>query len=263
MIENKLRRVLSEGRIAIGSIVQDVTSPAFPLICSSYGLDFLFIDMEHTTYGMETIANIIMVTRLSGLTPIVRIPDLQYHFVSRCLDAGAQGIILPRVETREQVERLVEYSKFPPLGSRGCSITRGHNNFQPADVLTFVSQANKENMVIIQLESRKAIENIDSILSAEGIDCAFLGARDLGVSCGIAGNPDDELIGQALQALIDAGKKYDVHIGLFGREIPHIKKWVGKGVDWLIYNTDLGLIRDSLSRGIKELRAALPEAGAK
>jgi 2-keto-3-deoxy-L-rhamnonate aldolase RhmA len=142
MVNNSLMAKLKRGEPVLGTMMQELRSPAVPMIFANAGFDFIFIDMEHGAHTMETVADLIKVTRLAGITPLVRIPDLQYHFIARCLDAGAQGFMVPRIETREQAEKAVAFSKYPPLGERGCSINKGHNDYKGDDLLIFVKSAN-------------------------------------------------------------------------------------------------------------------------
>ena len=159
MKDNVLKRSLDDGKVVIGTMLQELRTPAIPLLLADVGFDFLFIDMEHGAHNMETVADLLKIIRLTGMTPLVRVPDLQYHLIARCLDAGAQGIMVPRIETREQVEEIVKYVKYPPLGVRGCSINKGHNDYKAEALIPFVQKANKENFVIVQIERKKAIDN--------------------------------------------------------------------------------------------------------
>jgi len=254
MKDNLLRKALNEGRVVIGTMLQELRTPAIPLLLADVGYDFIFIDMEHGAHNMETVADLIKVTRLTGMTPLVRVPDLQYHFIARCLDAGAQGIMVPRVETREQVEAIVSFSKYPPSGERGCSINKGHNDYQAEALIPFVGKANKENFVILQIERKKAIEDLDELLSVPGVDAAVLGPNDLAVSYGVPNDLDSPLMTEAFQKVVDTGKKYGVHTGMHIGNLVKLKEWMGKGMHIITYNTDLGFLKSSASAGLSELR---------
>ncbi len=254
MKDNLLRKALNGGRVVIGTMLQELRTPAIPMLLADVGYDFIFIDMEHGAHNMETVADLIKVTRLTGMTALVRVPDLQYHLIARCLDAGAQGIMVPRVETREQVENIVSFSKYPPLGERGCSINKGHNDYQAEALIPFVEKANKENVVILQIERKKAIEHLDELLSVPGVDAAVLGPNDLAVSYGVANDLNSPLMTEAFQKVVDTGKKYGVHTGMHIGNLAKLKEWMGKGMDIITYNTDLGFLKSSASAGLLELR---------
>ena len=245
---------MENGRVAIGTMLQESRSPAFPLLLADVGFDFLFIDMEHGAHNMETAADLLKITRLTGMTALVRVPDLQYHLIARCLDAGAQGFMAPRIESKQQAEKAVRYSKYPPSGVRGCSVNKGHNDYRTEALIPFIQKANSENLVILQIERKKAIENIDSILSVEGVDGAVLGPNDLAASYGIANDMDNPFIAEAIQRVVDSGKKYGVHTGMHIGNLDKLKSWMKKGMSIIIYQTDLGFIKEASSRGLKELR---------
>lgn len=254
MKDNLLRKALNEGRVVIGTMLQELRTPAIPMLLADVGYDFIFIDMEHGAHNMETVADLIKVTRLTGMTPLVRVPDLQYHFIARCLDAGAQGIMVPRVETRKQVEEIVSFSKYPPSGERGCSINKGHNDYQSEALIPFVEKANKENVVILQIERKKAIEDLDDLLSVPGVDAAVLGPNDLAVSYGVPNDLDSPLMTEAFQKVVDTGKKYAVHTGMHIGNLAKLEEWMEKGMHIITYNTDLGFLKSSASAGLSELR---------
>ncbi len=254
MQKNKVREKLNNGETVFGTMIQELRSPAVPLIFANAGFDFVFIDMEHGAHNMETVADMIKVARLAGITPFVRVPDLQYHLISRCLDAGAQGFMVPRIETREQAEKAVSYSKYPPLGDRGCSINKGHNNYKGDDLISFVKNANEENFVILQIERKAAIDDLENILSVEGVDGAILGPNDMAVSYGVPNDLDSRLMEEIFMKVIDAGKKFGVYTGMHIGNLQKLVEWKNKGMRIITYNTDIGFLNSGAALGIKELK---------
>ncbi len=254
MIKNSLREKLKGGEPVFGTMMQELRSPAVPMIFANAGFDFVFIDMEHGAHTMETVADIIKVARLAGITPLVRVPDLQYHFIARCLDAGAQGFMVPRIETREQAEKAVAFSKYPPMGERGCSINKGHNNYKGDNLLDFIKNANEENFVILQIERKAAMENLDSILSVEGVDGAILGPNDMAVSYGVPNDLDGPLMTDIFMKVLEAGKKHDVYTGMHIANLKKLVEWKNKGMQLIAYNTDIGFLNAGAAQGLKELR---------
>jgi len=254
MIKNILKAKLKKGEPVFGTMMQELRSPAVPMILANAGFDFIFIDMEHGAHTMETVADLIKVTRLAGMTPLVRVPDLQYHFIARCLDAGAQGFMVPRIETREQAEKAVAYSKYPPMGERGCSINKGHNNYKGDDLLKFVSNANEENLVILQIERKAAMDDLDNILSVEGVDGAVLGPNDMAVSYGVPNDLNGSLMNDIFTKVVETGKKYGVYTGMHIANLQKLVEWKNKGMQLITYNTDIGFLNAGAAQGLKELR---------
>jgi 2-keto-3-deoxy-L-rhamnonate aldolase RhmA len=253
-LENILRKKLKKDNFVIGTMMQELRSPAVPILLANAGYDFIFIDMEHGAHNMETVADLIKVSRGIGLCPLVRVPDLQYHLISRCLDAGAQGFMVPRIETREQAQKAVSYSKYPPLGERGCSINKGHNDYRGGDLLEFISSANKENFVILQIERRAAIEDLDNILSVEGVDGAVLGPNDLAASYGVKNDLNSQFMNDIFQKVMETGKKYGVYTGMHIGNLEKLIEWKNKGMQLITYNTYLGFLGAGAAAGIKELK---------
>lgn len=254
MKDNQLRKILAQNKPVYGTMLQELRDPAVPILLSDLGFDFIFIDMEHGAFSMETVADLIKIIRLSGMVPLVRVPDLAYHFIARCLDAGAQGIMVPRIETRDQVEAFVSYVKYPPLGVRGCSINKGHNDYKSEPLLPFVEKANRENLVILQIEREKAIEDLEDIFSVPGVDMGILGPNDLAVSYGIPEDLNHPRMVEAFQKVVDVGRKCQVHTGMHIANLDKLIEWREKGMTVITYNTDLGFIRSSAASGITKLK---------
>lgn len=254
MKDNQLRKKLKSGEMVYGVMLQELRSPAVPMLFADAGYDFLFIDMEHGAFSMETVADLVKIIRLTGMTPLVRVPDLQYHLIARCLDAGAQGIMVPRIETRDQVESFVSYAKYPPAGVRGCSVNKGHNDYRTEPMLSFIEKSNRENLIILQIERSKAMDNLDSLFSVPGVDAAILGPNDLAASLGIEEDLNGAELNEAFGKVLEAGKKYGVHTGMHIGNADKLKEWGKKGMKFLTYNTDLGMIKTAAVSGLKSLK---------
>lgn len=253
MRTNEVKRKLAAGEAVFGTMISDLRSPTVIQMLAYAGYDFVFIDMEHGPYNMETAADLIRVARLSGIAPFVRVPDLAYPFLARALDAGAQGLMIPRVETREQVEHIVDCMRYPPVGSRGCSVNKGHNDFLSEPANTFCAQANKEVMVIVQIERAAAINDIEGLLSVPGVDAAVIGPNDLSLSLGADSDPMTPAVVDAIGKVVAAGKKYGVHTGIHVGNLDVIKYWAERGMRVLAHSSGLGF----LSAGAKNSVASL------
>src|SRR5437868_8522071 len=123
MRENTVKQALVEGKLQLGTGFGQLRSPEVARILAAAGFTWAFIDTEHGGFDLETVQDICRTSVMVGLSPIVRVSDLQYSLVARSLDCGAQGIIFPRVESPELLERAVSWTKFPPVGVRGYGLT--------------------------------------------------------------------------------------------------------------------------------------------
>jgi 2-keto-3-deoxy-L-rhamnonate aldolase RhmA len=261
MKANALRERLRQGKAAYGTMVQDVRSPSVAQIMAQAGCDFLFIDMEHGPFSLETVADLVRVARLVGVTPLVRVPDARYHLMSRPLDLGAQGIMIPRVESRAQVEYIVECALYPPLGQRGCSVDKGHNDFTSQNTWTFSEQANEENLIILQIERRQAVEEIEDLLSVPGVGAALIGPNDLSLSLG---RRAENMLGdleEPIQHVLDACLARGIPCGIHIANLEWLAEWQRRGMQLICYSTDIKFLRDGAATGIGWLRERAESGG--
>lgn len=252
---NTLKQALKAGKPVIGTMLSEVSAPGFIWMLANAGYDFVFIDMEHGTFDLPMVADAIKVARLAGITPLVRVPDLAYSHVATVMDAGAMGVMLPRVETREQVERFVSYMKYPPVGVRGASATRAHTDYAGASPQELVKHMNEHTMVILQIERKRAIEKIDDLLSVPGVDAAVIGPFDLTISleANSTGAPEVE---EAIQKVVDSAKRNGVASGIHIAEAEVVANWHRRGMTMLACNTDLGFFSAGAKQTLKILREA-------
>jgi 2-keto-3-deoxy-L-rhamnonate aldolase RhmA len=254
MKPNALRQSLSQGHTVYGTMIGDLRTPIVGQIMAQAGCDFLFFDMEHGPYNMETIADLVRVTRLSGVTPLVRVPDAGYHLMCRPLDLGAQGIMIPRVETRGQVEFIVESTMYPPHGNRGCSVAKGHNDFLSENLFAFTEQANRENLIILQIERRRAVESIEDLLGVSGVGAVVIGPNDLALSLGMR---DADMLGgleEPIQHVLDACLSLGIPCGIHIANLEWLSEWRRRGMQLLCYSSDVSFLRSGAAKGISWLR---------
>jgi 2-keto-3-deoxy-L-rhamnonate aldolase RhmA len=249
-----LRRLLSEGKPAYGTMIQDLRTPSIGQIMALAGCDFLFFDMEHGPFSLETVADMVRVTRLSGVTPLVRVPDAEYHLMCRPLDFGAQGIMIPRIETKAQVEYIIESTMFPPQGKRGCSVNKGQNDFMSQDPFGFTEQANRDNLIILQIELQQAVEDIEELLSVPGVGATIIGPNDLALSMGIR---NDDMLGaleELIQHVLEASMARRIPCGIHIANLEWLAEWQRRGMQLLCYSTDINFLRTGAANGIRWLK---------
>jgi len=256
MDPNPLRLKLEKGETIYGTMAQDSRSPSISLIMEQAGCDFLFFDMEHGPNDLGTVTDMVKVARLTRVVPLVRVPNDEYHLMARVLDAGAMGIMVPRIENRTQVERIIENTHYPPIGVRGCSVPKGHNNFLPQDLWEFTEQSNRETMIILQIEREKAIENIDDLISVEGVDAVVLGPNDLCLSMGKHEKDHLSALESEIQTVLDAAKKHNVPCGIHIGNLDWLIEWQKRGMQIVAYSNDIVFLRNGAKSGISKLREA-------
>jgi 2-keto-3-deoxy-L-rhamnonate aldolase RhmA len=235
-------------------MIQDARTASVVQIFAHAGCDFVFIDMEHGPFSLETVADLVRVARLSAVVPLVRVPDAEYHLISRPLDLGAQGIMVPRVETRAQVERIVESALFPPRGKRGCSVSQGQNDFMAQDPWSFTEEANRENLLILQIERQRAVDQIEDLLDVPGVGAALIGPNDLSLSMGQRSDDMLAALEEPIQHVLDACLVRGIPCGIHIADLEWLAEWQRRGMQLLCYATDVYFLRQGASSGIGWLR---------
>jgi len=254
MRDNKVRAALKRGEPVIGTMVAEMRSPAIALLFANARFDFMFIDMEHGAYDLETVADMIKVARLADIVPLVRVPDGLYHLIARVLDAGAMGVMVPRVEMRETVERAVAALRYPPVGVRGCSSGRGNSDYRGGPLWEFTRHANDNILAVMQIERAAAIDQIDDLLSVPGVDVALIGPADLTISLG-APSPQEPIVQEAIQKVVDAGRRHGVATGIHLRDVEQLRGWRDRGMTMLTYSTEVDFILSGARAGVSALRS--------
>jgi 2-keto-3-deoxy-L-rhamnonate aldolase RhmA len=249
-----LRKRILAGECVYGTMIRQARDPGAPSIYAAAGYDFVFIDMEHGNYSMETVADLIRGAKSAGIAPMIRVPHLETHFISRVLDAGAEGIMVPMTSTREQAEAIVRYSKYTPIGQRGFGAQTGQTDYKPLKALEFMKDANEHTVAIAQIETREAIENIDAILSVEGIDVGLIGPNDLSISLGVPDQMGSEVLKKAIDRVVETAKKRKKATGIHIGNIEAIKTWRVKGMTVLAYSTDISFQYNASKSSLEELK---------
>lgn len=259
MQSNRVKAALLNGQAVAGPIINEARSVSTVKVMALAGFDFLFIDMEHAMFGMETVADLVQMALVCDICPLVRVTDLSYPLVARVLDAGAQGVIIPRVETREQAETMVSYAKYPPLGRRGAG-GDARNGYERRDAKSAIEEANAETMIVLQIESLKGVENLDDIASVPGLDVICLGPLDLSISLDIPGQFDHPRFIETVQQIVATCRRHNVSCGHVEKEASALQRWYDLGMRFLVCNSDGNMIGQGAYRDVVTLKTFVGNA---
>lgn len=205
---------MEEGKKVAGTFVRIERNPAMFYIAKEAGLDCVVFDSEHGAYTMETLHDLFTVANSLEIPAIARIPEGTKDFVSRTLDAGASGVLVPMVGSAEYARQIAFYAKYPGIGGRGYTSSSGHTQYTAfAEHTELMEEANSRVMVIVQIETVDGLANVDEIAAVEGVDMLFIGPNDLSVALGIPGKLTDPKELEAIKKVSDAAKR---HGKLFG-----------------------------------------------
>lgn len=261
MLVNRVKDRLAVGEVPIGHMVWEFKTRGIASLVASAGCDFVLVDMEHSGLEIDSVADILAWTRATDLTPVVRVPDLEYHFVARCLDAGALGIMFPNVQSEEAALRAVRSVKYPPAGRRGLGLGHAHTRYQPVDTAAYLAEANARTLVITQIESGAGVDNADAIAAVEGVDVLWVGHYDLTASLGIPARFDHPLYERSIARVVEACRRHGKAAG-FQPGSPEQASWaLSRGFNCLSYGADSVVYATALKNGVARLRELVAEAG--
>lgn len=255
---NHTKRQLAAGKLALGMGVRVSRTVDIATVAKTCGFDWLFIDMEHNSMGVDTAAQMAMASLAVGISPIVRVPGKEHHHASRLLDAGAQGIVVPHVDTVEEAERAVAYCRYPPVGHRSLMGVLPQFAFKNMAAGESTRIANDETLVIVMLESPEAIARADAIAAVPGLDVILIGTNDLCAEMGIPGEFGHAKVEDAYRKVIAACAKHGKHPGMGGVYEPKLmEKYIGLGMRFILSGADLSFLmagareRATLLHGLK------------
>jgi 2-dehydro-3-deoxyglucarate aldolase/4-hydroxy-2-oxoheptanedioate aldolase len=254
MRENRVKRTLAEGGTSLGTMVFEFDTPGIGRIAAEAGAEFVVYDMEHTGWTTETIRRLMATTRASEIVPMVRVPATQYHFIAQVLDAGALGVMVPMVETAEQAEDIVRFAKYPPVGRRGAAFTVAHDDYTGGDVTAKIESANREVLLLPQIETVLGLENVDAIAAIEGIDVLWIGHFDLTASMGIPAQFDHPDFHAAVDKVVEACRRHGKVAGIMAGDVQTGRTWLERGFRALAYWGDLWIYCAALRQGLAALR---------
>src|SRR5438132_12078868 len=207
MKENRVKRILGTGGLALGTHVGGIADPQIVEIIGLAGFDAAFIDMEHTTYDLHDVQLAVLAAERVGITPIVRTPGFDPAFILRLLDMGVQGIQVPHVSSAETARAAVQAVRYPPLGERGMAAGSRAADYGRIPLVEHMAQSNREILLACMIEDMAAVERIDEIAAVEGVDLLAVGPSDLSRSLGVSGQPDHPRLGAAIDRIRDAANQ--------------------------------------------------------
>ncbi|MSU66946.1 MAG: aldolase [Opitutus sp.] len=259
MTGTELSQALRSGKRVYGTAIMSPSARWVPFI-ARLPIDLVFIDTEHIPLDRETLSWMCVAYRLAGLAPVVRIPSPDPYEACKVIDGGAQGVIAPYVESAEEVRKLVGAVKRRPIkGKKLRDDLSGKVPFVPK-LENYINHTNRDNVVIVNIESLHAADSLDDILSVPGVDSVLIGPHDLSCSLDVPEEYDSPRFERVIQTVFKTARRHGVGAGIHSwmgvdREIT----WAKTGANLLIHSSDILAMSDSLGREITELRDKLQD----
>lgn len=257
MKPNKFQQSIAATGTAVGHMIGEFGTRNIARVVTGANPDFVMIDMEHTGYDTERIADLCAWFRATDIAPFVRIPQGLYHFCARTLDAGALGIMVANVETAAQAAGIVDACKYAPLGRRGVALGGAHNDFVMPDPVEYFRYANENTTVIAMIESPVGLANIDAIAATPGIDVLWVGHYDLTQAMGIPAQFQHPDFLGALGAVTAAARRHGKQAGIQPGREEDARQWREIGFNVISWGIDYAVYRAALTSGIATVRHIL------
>lgn len=256
MRDNPVKKKLQKGGSAFGTMAWEFFTPGLPQIANAAGAEFILLDMEHSGVSLETIKTQISLCRGLPILPFVRVPTTGYQYMSRVLDAGAVGVMIPMVETVEQAKNIVSWSRYPPVGRRGAGFGASHDDFVAGPVKEKVTIAHERTFIMCQIETEIGLQNVEKIAAIDGVDCVWVGHFDLTNFLGIPAEFENPKYLRAIDRVVAAANKHGKVAGFMAVDQKWAMDYYAKGFRIIAYGLDTIVLQNGIRAGIEALNEA-------
>ena len=244
---HRLRQAIAAGRPVLGTFLVELVGPAVVNALADAGFDFVMIDTEHGNQGPHELETMIEVGYQAGICVLMRPPSGQRDLITKWLDAGAGGVLVPAISTMEEVEQVVRATKYRPIGKRGVHLFRGHTRHRPVDAPTFIEEANADIFTLVQIELEAALDIVDQIAATEGVDGLYIGPGDLAVDLGVAGQWNNPKLHEAFRTVAAACKQHGKILACHADRVKDMPMLRAIGVQMFGYFCDIGVFKNAVT----------------
>ena len=258
ILHNNVKEKLERDEVA-SMTVRLIRTVEIARIARTAGFDTLYVDIEHSSFSLDTCGQICMAALEAGIAPFVRVPANTPDYVSRVLDGGALGVIAPHIRSADEAKAVVRAAKFPPLGERSNAGGLPHLHFRSFPAAEACAALNDATMVVVQFESAAALERTEEIVAVDGVDMVLVGVNDLLADWGIPGAYDHPRVREAYAKTIAACRKHGKHCGVGGLATRPdlVAEFVKMGARYVSTGTDLAFLLSACAaraQAVKEIK---------
>lgn len=243
----------TDGATTIGTFAA-IPHPVAIEVTAAAGVDFICIDWEHAQISRERIEDLLRAADVHGVPAMVRVPGHAPESIAAVLDAGAAGVLVPRVSTAEQARAAVQATRYPPVGSRG--VGPGRAAAYGYRIPDYLGAANRSLLLAIQVETAEGLANIDAIAAVEGVDVIFIGPGDLSVSIEAMGPTGAKKLNAAIEAITKTAIRAGRTVGIFRPSADDMRTWTKSGIRFFILASDTMFLGASVAAGVAAARTA-------
>jgi len=255
VMDVNMRQALRERGLKVGTGFLEFDTPGVGQIAKAAGADYAFVDMEHSGFGIETIKRVLRYFQSADLPTVVRPPTKATHHIGQVLDAGANAVLVPMIETADEARDAVQACRYYPDGRRGAALGIAHDRYRGGSMAETFAAANQNVGAIMLIESVKGVENIADIAATDGVDGLWVGAFDLSCSLKRPGDFGSREFRDAAASVITAARKHGLNSGRLVGSPEEGARLFNEGVDWISYSADVYLLRNALKSGFDQIRA--------
>jgi 2-dehydro-3-deoxyglucarate aldolase/4-hydroxy-2-oxoheptanedioate aldolase len=255
MLENTAKKKLARGEAIYGTSLEIALDPEMPLLLSAAGLDFFFIDTEHSPADYHQIRALCRSAKYCHITALVRVTQNEPHLITRALDSGAAGIIVPRVHSSSEAEKAAEMMKYPPHGNRGFGMHSVIHDFRFTNAHEEMDSANQETMTVLQIESAAGLAAVGEIAQTPVVDALFVGPYDLSISMGIPEQFQSAEFWDAIDRVISACRRPGIAAGIQSPSLDLLCEAKRRGMTFLLYASDSSVLLSGYREGLSRFRS--------
>jgi 2-keto-3-deoxy-L-rhamnonate aldolase RhmA len=257
MQKNSAKKLLREGHQVYGTSLTDCLDAEFAALLKAAGMDFFFVDTEHSPADYHQIQAICRAARGVGIVPMVRVTENVPYLITRALDIGAMGLVIPRVHSAEQARMAVDMMKYPPKGRRGFGMRSTITDHGWTNAVDEMDSADRETLVVLQIESREGLSCVEEIARTPNVDVLFIGPYDLTISMGIAEQFQGAEFWNAVDRVIAACNQAGIAAGIQTGDMALLREARKRGVRFLLYSNDVTVLFEGYRDAIAELRRTM------
>lgn len=252
----ELRRALGTGRRVYGIGLEGYGQPRWPRYLAQFGLDFVFMDSEHTPQNRQTAAWAAQAYAANDIAPLFRIPEVSASRAAMAVDMGAHGVVAPYVETIEQVKAITGAVKYRPLKGAALQKALDEGIFPNVETEAYLADFNQNAVVVIMIESPAGVANLSDLLTVKGVDAVLIGPHDLSVSHGIPEQYDHPLFEKTVQKIFQVCREHEVGAGIHftAGGVERAQRWIDWGCNLILYRSDTAFIARGIDSEVNALR---------
>ena len=255
----QLKSRLAAGQVLVGAMLTEYARPSLIKLYKHAGFDFVYVEYEHVFFGPAELADAVLCARDNGIPVISKTPQLERQEVAKLLECGVAGIQLPRTESREQVETLKSYIKFPPEGTRAAAPGQGNSDYvRPVDMKGWMAGENADTTLVVHIETKVGYDRAEEIVSTPGVDMVYVGPGDFSIEMGHPGEYDHPEVVGKMREIKDICRKHNVPFGTTASGVESAGRWIADGALFFETRSELALIREGATKLVEEYRAVMP-----